>query len=178
MPEQEPSTTVVQCKSCQKRLKYTGKKTLITCPVCGSIVDIARPSPAAEIDWAALSSNATKNEADKTRGNKIEFSQLEIKAIAAVKTIKSLPRIPTILTGIWIAWLLLGIFFFFAGMVSYGRVAGTLIISRDGYVYSNSQWVGMNIQMAVYASAVTAFLATIVSVLVYVWSKSDISTSK
>ncbi len=59
MPYQVPATTFVRCQSCQKPLKYTGKKLHITCPVCGSIVTTnVRKSPSIEVDGLALSSNA------------------------------------------------------------------------------------------------------------------------
>jgi DNA-directed RNA polymerase subunit RPC12/RpoP len=169
------TTTIVQCQSCNKQLKYIGRKPLITCPSCGSIVEVTKPPqspPPPPIDWAALSADAKKNEDVEPQGKKIEFSQLELQMIETVKTIKALPRTPTILTGIWIAWLLLGIFFFVVGMNSYERVAGTMVITRDGHIYSHSQWLGVQIQITIYISAVTAFVATVASFLVYVWSQS------
>jgi DNA-directed RNA polymerase subunit RPC12/RpoP len=178
-PSIPQTAKIVQCQSCNKQLKYIGSKPLITCPSCGSIVEVTKPTPSAPpppINWAALSSSVKEKQPDKPQGKKIEFSQLEKQAIEAVKTIKALPRIPTILTGIWIAWLLLAVLFFLAGMTSYGRIAGTMVITRDGHVYSRSEWIGVQIQMTVYVSAVTAFVATVISVLVYVWSQSNINS--
>lgn len=42
MPDQSPIAIVLQCHKCQKRLKYTGKKPVVTCPGCGESLTVQR----------------------------------------------------------------------------------------------------------------------------------------
>ena len=93
---------VVQCQSCRKSLKYNGSKSIITCPSCGALVPTT-----AEIDWAALSSNATKKKVNKPQSKKKEQNAQEL--VLAAKIIAS------ILIGLLCG---LGAYFAFKGIVA------------------------------------------------------------
>jgi len=176
MPDQAPIPIALQCHKCQKRLRYTGKKSVVTCPGCGEsvpVVDniqegasIVLPPPIQTLPPSIQVSHVTNKPEDWIND---WVKKWKPKAMETIDKVKKMPRFPVVLTGIWLLWVALGFFLFSIGMVNYQELNSAGVIGY-GRFFTYSGWFVLHAGDSIYMSIwTTSFPAIVLSVIAYFW---------
>ena len=154
MPDQDPDAKILQCQKCDRRLKYTGKKSVVSCPGCGESVPVVDNIQEVTDQLPWLNQEPQLTSIKKPRSSLLGFKG-------------PIPMHIAIIYCIWVMWGIVVLVSALRGFTDYSQVV-------DGTVYTNQfgprslgLFICANLFASTVSAAIYAVLAAIPSFLIW-----------
>ncbi len=163
MSEQAPIAIVFQCRKCQKRLKYLGKKPVITCPSCGESVPVLEDIQEVKNQLPLSNQEQQVKSIRKPRSPLFDFAG-------------PIPMHRAIIYCIWVLWGIVVLVSALHGFTDFSQVSGGTVYTRQFGPRSIGMFVCANLFASIFSAAIYAVFAAIPTFLI--WNYFELQSKK